>query len=330
MTVPRRIRFGMTLIELLVVIAIIAVLIGLLLPAVQRVRESAMQTACRNNLKQMGLALHGYYDVRKAMPPAYLYDEKFVPPPAGGGFVADRPREFPNGQPMPLRRIFTFPGWGWASYLLPHVEQDALYRRIDFAQAIEAYVHRDVRTTILPIYVCPSDLNTGIFSVTNQKNDPIADAATNSYASCFGSGGSIGELPDKGTGIFYRNSRTTFAEIADGLSTTLAIGERGAVLCQAPWAGAISDGFVRTMPDAPIYLAAVEEPPTAVMARTGRHTLNQDYSEPYDFYSPHVGVGYFLFADGSVRPLRPSVTPEVWAAIGTRAEGEPINGPDLE
>jgi len=330
MTLPRRTRLGLTLIELLVVIAIIAVLIGLMLPAVQKVREAAAQTTCRNNLKQMGLALHEYYDARKMLPPAYLFTDKTVPATPGGGSIRDRPRELPNGQPFPWKPISTFPGWGWASYILPFVDQEPLYRRIDFTVQIESSVHRAIRTTILPIYVCPSDLNTGIYTVSSQRNEPLADMATNSYAACYGAGGSIGEFPDKGNGIFYRNSRTTFEEIIDGLSTTLAVGERGAIMCQTPWAGAITDGAARTMPDAPIYLAAVEEPPTMVMARTGRHTLNQDFSEPYDFFSPHLGVGFFLFADGSVRPMRFTARADVWAAIGSRAGGEPINGPDLE
>jgi prepilin-type processing-associated H-X9-DG protein len=88
--------------------------------------------------------------------------------------------------------------------------------------------------------------------------------------------------------------------------------------------GAISDGTVRTDPSAPIFLHAIEETPTMVMARTGRHTLNQDYSEPYDYYSPHPFVGMFLFADGSVRPLYDTTSVDVWVAIGTRAGGEVI------
>src|SRR5262249_14355346 len=261
MTLPRRTRLGLTLIELLVVVAIIAVLIGLMLPAVQQVRDAAAQTTCRNNLKQIAPALHEYYDARKRLPPAYLFTDKAVPTTTPRS-IRDRPLELPNGQPVLWKGISTFPGWGWASYILPFVDQDPLYRRIDFTVQIESSVHRQIRTTILPIYVCPSDLNTGIFTVSSQRNEPLADCATNSYAACYGAGGSIGEFPDKGTGIFYRNSRTTFEEISDGLSTTLAIGERGAIMCQTPWAGAITDGAARTVLDAPVYLAAVEEPPT--------------------------------------------------------------------
>jgi prepilin-type N-terminal cleavage/methylation domain-containing protein len=321
-------RRGFTLIELLVVIAIIAVLIGLLLPAVQRVREAAAQTSCRNNLKQIGLALHNYQGANGHLPPAYLFDPKHKLPPrtikTPFRRIRDRPPPNPDGSPHQWPPISTWPGWGWASYLLPHLEQDALFRQIPWDKGVEDRVNNKLRTTILKVYVCPSDRHTGVYTVLTQMNLTICDAATNSYAACWGTGGGVGEQPEAGNGMFYRNSRTQFTDVTDGLSNTLAIGERAAALCQSPWAGAISDGTTRTADDAPIFLAAVEEPPTLVMARVGRHTLNQDFSEPYDFYSPHPVTGHFLFGDGSVRTLTDRTTVEVWGAIGTRAGGEVI------
>src|SRR5262245_63981028 len=105
-------RRGFTLIELLVVIAIIAVLIGLLLPAVQQVREAAARLQCKNNLKQIGVAFHNYHAAFGLFPPGFL----------SGSAVTD-------GEG-------TGPGWGWGAYLLPYLEQDNLFRRIDFTRDI--------------------------------------------------------------------------------------------------------------------------------------------------------------------------------------------------
>src|SRR5437763_2139167 len=106
---PRGPRRGFTLIELLVVIAIIAILIGLLLPAVQKVRDAAARSQCANNLKQIGLALQSYHDTNKQFPPGYT-----------SGVTA-------NGDD-------TGPGWGWAAYILPYMEQQPLFAQIAFAQ----------------------------------------------------------------------------------------------------------------------------------------------------------------------------------------------------
>ncbi len=317
-------RRGFSLIELLVVIAIIAILIGLLLPAVQRVREAANQTACRNNLKQMGIAIHSYNDKVGHFPPAYLFDETRLDRLEVGEMQEWTYENASSWEPM-----LTFPGWGWASFLLPHLEQGSWAQQIDLKRAIEHPINKDLRTRLMKSYICPSDRNVGVFSMKSQLNKPLADFATNSYAACYGTGGSIGELPAKGDGIFYRNSNMYLNKITDGLGTTIAIGERGSILCQAPWIGAVSEGTTRVHPNAPVYVAAVEEPATAVMARTGWHMLNGHYSEVYDFFSPHYGMGLFLFADGSVHAMSVNTKQSVWKAIGTRAGGEAISENEL-
>ena len=127
----RRARTAFTLIELLVVIAIIAVLIGLLLPAVQKVRESAARSQCANNLKQIGLACHSYHDAQQGLPPGYL---------ATGPYV--------DGA------TDTAPGWGWAAFLLPQLEQDNVYRQLSLSQPVQ---NSPAVQTVLKSFLCPSD-----------------------------------------------------------------------------------------------------------------------------------------------------------------------------
>jgi prepilin-type N-terminal cleavage/methylation domain-containing protein len=311
-----------TLIELLVVIAIVAVLVGLMLPAVQRIREAAAQTTCRNNLKQIGLALHNYHDRIGCFPPAYLF--------AGGpgtqhppGHSSRRPTDDGGGDGN-WKPIQTAPGWGWAAYLLADLEQRALDGQIQWNKPLEDPMFDALRTTVVKTYVCPSDTGSGIFTVLSQLNNPIGDAATNSYAACYGTGDKIGEFPDNSNGIFCRNSRTRLVDITDGASTTLAIGERAASLLQVPWAGCVTDATVRIQPNVTYWLYAVEEAPVMAMARTGANQLDSEYTYPYDFYSPHPNVGLFLFADGSVRALSFGVSIDAWAAMGTRAGGETL------
>src|SRR5258708_4851076 len=136
-------RTAFTLIELLVVIAIVAVLIGLLLPAVQKVRESASRSQCSNNLKQMGIACQTYHDNQQRLPP---------------GYRASGPYSDGAGD--------TSPGWGWGAFLLPQLEQSNLFRAIQFNQPVEAAVNSAAIQTRLAVFLCPSDLTPpGAFTV---------------------------------------------------------------------------------------------------------------------------------------------------------------------
>src|SRR6516162_7584669 len=135
---------GFTLIELLVVIAIIGILMGLLVPAVQKVRESASRLSCVNNLKQIGLALHNYHDHLNSFPPGYI----------DGNANRDSTPDNDVG-----------PGWGWAAFLLPFIEQENLYNQINFNVGVGLGGNAGPAQVDVKIYQCPSDPNQQPFTV---------------------------------------------------------------------------------------------------------------------------------------------------------------------
>jgi prepilin-type N-terminal cleavage/methylation domain-containing protein len=298
----RSLRGGFTLIELLVVIAIIAVLIGLLLPAVQKVREAASRTSCQNNLHQMGLALHNYHDSLGSFPCGY----RCVPTQPDYDYTA--------------------PGWGWAALLLPFIEQGNLAGQINFNLPIEDPSNFAARTMVVKLYVCSSDRSTGLFTVYDKNNTPLAQATTNSYAACHGTGVDLDEELDDFNGLFSRNSRIRLTDVTDGTSNTFAIGERGAFFTQAAWAGAVSHGTTRITPGAPTFNGgAIEDAPTQVLAHIDVETINDPRGDPEDFFTPHSVVGHFLFADGSARALTTALSLNVLQALATRNGGEVVN-----
>jgi hypothetical protein len=210
------------------------------------------------------------------------------------------------------------PGWGWGALLLPYLEQDPLAQKINYKLPVEGPSNLAARTTLLRIYTCPSDRETGVFMVLTDINKELATAATNSYAASYGVGYFLMIEQVAGNGVFFRNSRISVTDILKGSSNTLAVGERAALFTQTPWAGVMTGGTARTTPDAPVYTSMIHPAPVMVLARIGIKPLNDPHSEPHDFFSPHHGVNQFLFADGSVRPVSLDTDLQVLQALASR------------
>ena len=201
---PHR-RRGFTLIELLVVIAIIAILIALLLPAVQQAREAARRTQCKNNLKQIGLALHNYHDSHLVFPTSH--------------FVGNV-----------LRPGYDFTHWAWASMILPYVDQAPLYNRFQAGPLSpkQAYaIDSKLFTTPLEVFICPSDPEAPTnrnrpFRIIGQPGQPEVFIAKSNYPGVAGD-----EENNAGRGVFHTDSTCArIRDITDGTSNTLLVGER--------------------------------------------------------------------------------------------------------
>jgi prepilin-type N-terminal cleavage/methylation domain-containing protein len=286
-----------TLIELLVVIAIIAVLLALLVPAVQGVRESAARAQCANNLKQIGLAMHGYHDRNGALPPGYTSKDKADGTDGG-------------------------PGWGWAAYLLDDLEESNLRRQLDVGYGIHA-AQTVARTMVLPVYACPSDPVLDAFSVCNASNLPLTEVGPSHYVAMFGRGDLGAKQNAIGDGVFYRNSKTRLGDVTDGLSNTLFVGERGTNLALASWTGAPPTAIVPARaPSLPAGRA-----PAFTLGHTGDAAgfyVPNSFQSVAGFSSFHPGVVQFLVGDGSVRCIRDGTSPAVWEGLGTRASADVV------
>jgi prepilin-type N-terminal cleavage/methylation domain-containing protein/prepilin-type processing-associated H-X9-DG protein len=181
-------RPGFTLIELLVVLAIIGALVGLMLPAVQRVREASARSKCLNNLRQIGLALHAHHTAQGKFPP---------------GGVEWRPSGDTTRRQL-----------AWSAFILPYLEQAALHRQLDLNTPFDSAQNASAAATVLPVYLCPS----------SRRDSPVVNGRGGcDYGGIFGERITSPNSPPKGAMIYDKAFRAV--DIRDGTSTTLMIGE---------------------------------------------------------------------------------------------------------
>jgi prepilin-type N-terminal cleavage/methylation domain-containing protein len=316
-------RLGFTLIELLVVIAIIAILIGLLLPAVQKVREAANRTQCANNLKQIGLAIHNYHDSNGFLPPSRLDKDG---------------------------------GVSWAVLILPYIEGGNFYNQWDITHWYydqgprnDQTVGDALRATQVKIYYCPTRRRAGGAGTISLRGDhpdmPWAGCrahypgATSDYACCvgdtedddyFGNGGNGAMVVALPPWLYTVNtppkvlapwkSQTRFANITDGLSNTFLVGEKHV----NPDKLGIndSDNINTTGGDGSIYNG--DDPWVCSRAASVAQMLARSPTERMhlQFGSWHPGVCQFVLGDGSVRAIPVTVNGRILGYLARRDDGQ--------
>jgi len=294
-------RQGLTLVELLVVTALVVLTFAILLPAVQRAREAARMSACADHLRQIGMALQSFEGSRRCLPAGYLSHVSRSGEEAG-------------------------PGWGWAALLLNHLEESSMSGHIQFDRTIEDPANFEYRTRLLSVYSCPVARTESAWPTFSSWGDfspasdsKICDVASANYVAMAGDG----DLDVAGTGLFFRNSNIGLHHITDGLSLTIAVGERSRMLGQATWVGAVRAALLPfgIDDDGSYYLFARSS--AMVLGRTGLPNLPGDAISNLEmFSSQHYSGINFVFADGHVASLSSTTDSIVFQALSTRAAGE--------
>jgi prepilin-type N-terminal cleavage/methylation domain-containing protein len=287
---------GFTLVELLVVIAIIGILIGMLLPAVQQVREAARRVDCSNKSRQLGLAALNFESANQDFPPGWLTNDQNEP-------IAD-------------------PGWGLTAALLPFLEAAPLFQQIDFDRAVGEPIHENVIQSVLPTLLCTSDPADEIIDISaGDAPPPTGDGSGNSNTSNVETlvarsnySGVFGTLrtengtrdPFNGDGMFFANSETQIRDIFDGTSNTMMFGERRNDFGTITWSGVIL-----TVPE-----------PIVRIVGTNDLQPNADENNLETFRSYHPGGINVTLGDGSTQFINDEIDIEVYRALATIAGGE--------
>lgn len=297
-------RQGFTLVELLVVIAIIGILIALLLPAVQAAREAARRSQCSNNMKQIGLALHNYHDTHKSFPPGSINDLNAAD--GSGGEALS----------------------GWV-YLLPFMEQSALYDVWDFR-----YGHLDAQNydaNRLPVdgYFCPSKPRDSLSGGDTGSN--YSSSAYGDYALCAGTGHCNTSTRFYWKGIFHQNSAHKFRDITDGTSNTIAAGEKRTVQSSSMTSPQYRWGWHSTrVVNYPMNVDVVPDARFSVPTDSGGTIAGTSaaWNDWWaNFGSDHPGGANFVFADGSVNFLSETIEFDTYQHLGDKRDGQVVSIP---
>ncbi len=346
-------RPAFTLVELLVVIAIIGILVGLLLPAVQAVRESARRTQCQNNLKQIGLAILNFESAKQYLPAGYLS----FPTSDGSG---------PASAAIDPNTWDAAPGWGWGMQILPFMEQGSLFSGLAVDRPIWDSLNRVLIGAKLAVYLCPSSSgDVEPFVILDGSQNELTRygaplrlgrshyAACHGQESCWGECGAAptatvftsiytgetkvipvnGDVSQVADGPFYRNSRVRLGEVSDGTSTTIFVSEHSSRLSDKTWVGAVPGAVVHphlitplNRPEAAGALVLIHMGPSGgELDITGFpiiHPMNFPTLHPGQMFSEHPGGGNVLYGDGSVRFMKESIDLILAAELASMNEGE--------
>lgn len=305
-------RAGFTLVELLLVVATIAVLIGLLLPAVQKVRESASRTKCQCNMGQLALATIHHEQTSGKFPSGYHSNSA-------------------QGNPT---------GWGWAISVLPFLENEVLVRKMNLEKSILDETNAQFREIRLPHFMCPSDYMSEAHEIElpappSKPDEPPATPNLMKFSPShfMAVAGTLATDSRENTGIMFRDSRVKADEVTDGLTHTLLHAERASRIGQGIWHAALPGVTIRP-PRVPGQENAVEEtdavyPSASLVLSTTRGIERlESRKKPADtFGSFHLNGANVAFADGHVEYLSGRQPESLLAAWASRAGGEVPDAP---